>query len=188
MMTLDEYDDPPFEQQTDDGTPVCSDEGDIMDSDDSDDEYGYTDYWPIRHAELSGMEPSSSSDVDVNDLPVVQDYVCPERWRRNDVSAYVDTQLLVKNIRRKITICCFSLCGLTDRFNGPELRWCWDCVDRLVWGYRVSCFYFYLLLFYYLFEQMYRSHIMITCLYHNMQQTYTQLNDIYIHDDKYNDN
>ena len=43
MMALDEYDAPPFEQRTDDGTPVCSDEGDNMDSDDSDDEYGYTD-------------------------------------------------------------------------------------------------------------------------------------------------
>ena len=139
MMALDEYDAPPFEQRTDDGTPDCSDGGDNMDSDDSDDEYGYTDYWPIRHAELSVVEPSSSSDVDVNDSPVVQDYMCPERSRRNDVSAWVDTQLLVKNFQRKMTICCFGLCGLTDRFNGPELRWCWDCVDRLVWGYRVSC-------------------------------------------------
>ena len=34
---------------------------------------------------------------------------------------------------------CQCLCGVTDRFNEPELRWCWDCVDRLVWGYRVSC-------------------------------------------------
>ena len=113
--------------------------GDNMDSDDSDDEYGYTDYWPIHHTELSGVEPSSSSDVDVNESPVVQDYVCPERSRRNDVLACVDMQLLVKSFQQKMTICCFGLCGLTDRFNGPELRWCWDCVDRLVWGYRVSC-------------------------------------------------
>ena len=139
MMALDEYEDPPFEQQTDDGTPVCSDEGDNMDSDDSDDEYGYTDYWPILHAELPGAKASTSNDVDVNDSPVIQDYVCPERTRQNDVSVYIDTQLLVKNFQRKMTICCFGLCGLTDRFIEPELRWCWDCVDRLVWGYRVSC-------------------------------------------------
>ena len=25
------------------------------------------------------------------------------------------------------------------QFNRPELGWCWDCVDRLVWGYHVSC-------------------------------------------------
>ena len=28
---------------------------------------------------------------------------------------------------------------LTDRFKEPGLCWCWNCVDRLVWGYRVSC-------------------------------------------------
>ena len=26
-----------------------------------------------------------------------------------------------------------------DRLNRPGLDWCWDCVDRLVWGYCVSC-------------------------------------------------
>ena len=120
MMALDEYDAPPFEQRTDDGTPDCSDGGGgNMDSDDSDDEYGYTDYWPICHAELPGVKSSSSNDVDVNDSPVVQDYVCPERSGRNDVSVYVDTQLLVKNFQRKMTICCFGLCGLTDRFDEP---------------------------------------------------------------------
>ena len=84
MMALDEYDAPPFEQRTDDETPGCSDGGgggDSMDSDDSDDEFGYTEYWPIRHSELSGVEPGLSSDFDVNDSPVVQDYVCPERWK-----------------------------------------------------------------------------------------------------------
>ena len=49
ILALDEYDAPPFEQRTDDGTPDCSDGGDYIDSDNSDDEYGYTDYWPIRH-------------------------------------------------------------------------------------------------------------------------------------------
>ena len=42
-----------------------------------------------------------------------------------------------------------------------------------------------------LFEQNYRSHIIVTCLYHNMKyKTYIQLNNIYIHvhNDKYNDN
>ena len=65
-----------------------------MDSDDSDDEYGYTDYWPIRHAKLPGAKASTSNDVDVNDSPVIQDYVCPEPTRQNDVSVYIDTQLL----------------------------------------------------------------------------------------------
>ena len=88
-------------------------------------------------AEVSGFETSSYSDTDINDSPVVQEYVCPERRRRDDLLAYVDTQLLVKNYRRRMTVCCFGR-GMTDCLNRPELGWCWDCVDRLVWGYRVS--------------------------------------------------
>ena len=26
-----------------------------------------------------------------------------------------------------------------NRFKEPELCWCWNCLNRLVWGYRVSC-------------------------------------------------
>ena len=89
--------------------------------------------------DVSGLVTSLYSDTDINDSPVVQEYVCPEHRRRDDLSAYVDTQLLVKNCRRKMTVCCFGLCGMTDRLNRLELGWCWDCVDRLVWGYRVSC-------------------------------------------------
>ena len=42
------------------------------------------------------------------------------------------------NYRRGITDCCFGVCGLTDSLNRSEIGWCWDCVDRLLWGYRVS--------------------------------------------------
>ena len=139
MMALDEYDDQPVDQRSYDETPVCSDGEDHGDSDDSDDEYGYTDYWPIRHTELPGVKPISSNDVEANDSPRDQDSACPEHLRRNDVSVYVDTQLLVKNFRQTMTFCCFGMCGLIDRFKESELRWCWNCVDRLVWGYRVSC-------------------------------------------------
>ena len=90
-------------------------------------------------ADVSGLVTILYSDTDIDDSTVVQDYVWPERQRRDDLLAYVDTQLLVKNCRRKMTVCCFGLCGMTYRLNRLELGWCWDCVDRLVWGYRVSC-------------------------------------------------
>ena len=89
--------------------------------------------------ELSGVEPCSYSETDFVDPPVVQEYVCLKRRRQDDVSAYVDTQLLVTNYRGRGTVCCFGLCGMTVSLNRPELCWCWDCVDRLVWGYHVSC-------------------------------------------------
>ena len=90
-------------------------------------------------ADVSGLETSSYSNNAMNDSPGIQECVCPERRRRDELSAHIDIQLLVDNNRRGMTVCCFGLCGITDRLNRPELDWCWDCVDRLVWGYYVSC-------------------------------------------------
>ena len=46
---------------------------------------------------------------------------------------------MMNNYRRGVTDCCFGVCGMTDSFNRSEIGWCWDCVDRLLLGYRVSC-------------------------------------------------
>ena len=110
MMALDEYDAPQFDQRTNEQTTDCSDGEDNRDLDDSDDEYGYTDYWPIRHTELPGIEPSVSNDVEANDSPMSQDSVCPEHSKRNTVSVYIDTQVLVKKFAQKRTFYCFGVC------------------------------------------------------------------------------
>ena len=52
IMTLNEYDAPPFEQGTDGGTPGCSDSEDtssqcMSTDDDSDDDFVYNNEWPI---------------------------------------------------------------------------------------------------------------------------------------------
>ena len=138
MRALDEYDAPQFDKQTNEQTPDGSDEEDNRDLDDSYDEYGYTDYWPIHHTE-SGIEPSVSIDMEANDSPMSQDSVCPEHSKQNTVSVYMDTQVLVKKFAQKRTFYCLGVCVLTDRFKEPGLCGCWNCVDRLVWGYRVSC-------------------------------------------------
>ena len=65
-------------------------------------------------AELSVVETSLYGESDINESPVVQEYVCPERRRRDDLSAYVDTRLLVKNYQRRMMVCCLGLCGMTD--------------------------------------------------------------------------
>ena len=242
IMALNEYDAPPFEQRTDDGTPGCSDSEDtssqcMSTDDDSDDDFFQYNDWhngmntvmpgqtaedtnrtvrngnnncaqysapengndtksdvnlgPVGRAkskfttteagieiyslgvdyakcddipvtkmipvgvldtdehlvmrvstitaEVSGLETSSHSNDAMNDSPGIQECACPERRRRDELSAHVDIQLLVDNNQRSMTVCCFGLCGITDRLSRPELDWCWDCVDRLVWGYCVSC-------------------------------------------------
>ena len=90
-------------------------------------------------SELSEVETGAYSETDINDSPVIKECVCPERRRREELSAYADTQLIMNNYRRGITDCCFGVCGMTDSLNRSEIGWCWDCVDRLLWGYRVSC-------------------------------------------------
>ena len=86
-------------------------------------------------AEVSRVDTSLYS----NDSPGIQECVCPEREKRDDLSAHVDLELWVKNSQRNMTGCCFGLCGISHRLNRSELDWCWECVDRLMWGYRVSC-------------------------------------------------
>ena len=74
-----------------------------------------------------------------NDSQGIQDCVCPEREKQHDLSAHMDFELCGKNSLRNMTGNCFGVCGLTHRLNHLEIDWCWECVDRLVWGYRVSC-------------------------------------------------
>ena len=86
-------------------------------------------------AEVSRLDICSYS----NDPAGIQECVCPEQGKRDDLSAHVDLQLWVEHSQRHLTDRCFGLCGISDRLNRPESDWCWDCVDRLVWGYHVSC-------------------------------------------------
>ena len=120
MMALDEYDAPQFDQQTNEQTPDCSDEEDNRDWDDSDDEYGYTDYWPIHHTETA-IEPRVAIDMEANDSPMSQDSVCLEHSKQNTVLGYMDTQVLVKTFAQKRTFYCLGVCVCVNRpFQGTR--------------------------------------------------------------------
>ena len=86
-------------------------------------------------AEVSRLDIRSYS----NDPAGIQECVCPEQGKCDDLSAHVNLQLWVEHSQRNLTDRCFGLCGISDHLNRPESDWCWDCVDRLVWGYHVSC-------------------------------------------------
>ena len=34
---------------------------------------------------------------------------------------------------------CFGLCGSTNQFHSTDFEWCVECVNRLIWGFLVSC-------------------------------------------------
>ena len=38
-----------------------------------------------------------------------------------------------------MTTSCFGLCGLTNKFHNTDFEWCVQCVNRLLWGFIVSC-------------------------------------------------
>ena len=86
-------------------------------------------------SEVSRLDIRSCS----NDPAGIQECVCPEQGKRDDLSAHVNLQLWVEHSQRNLTDRCFGLWGISDYLNRPESDWCWDCVDRLVWGYHVSC-------------------------------------------------
>ena len=76
---------------------------------------------------------------DSNDSLGIQDCVSAEREKQHDLSAHMDFELCEKDSLRNMTGNCFGVCGLTHRLNRPKIDWCWECIDRLMWGYRVSC-------------------------------------------------
>ena len=74
-----------------------------------------------------------------NNSQGIQDCVCPEREKQHDLSAHMDFELCEKDSLRNMMGNCFGVCGLTHRLNRPEIDWCWECIDRLMWGFRASC-------------------------------------------------
>ena len=69
-------------------------------------------------AEVSRLDTSSDSI----DLPGIQECVCPERGKRDDLSANIDLQLWVKYCQRNMTDRCFGLCGISDRLKPTGIR------------------------------------------------------------------
>ena len=86
-------------------------------------------------AELSQGNTNSHS----NDSPGIQDCVYPKREKQDDLSAHMDFKQCEIHSLRNMTGNCFGVCVLTHRLNLPEIDWCWECINRLIWGYRVSC-------------------------------------------------
>ena len=69
----------------------------------------------------------------------IRDCVSPVSEKEHDLAAHMDFRLCVKDSLRNLTENCFGVCGLTHRLNHPKIDWCWEYIDRLTWGYRVSC-------------------------------------------------
>ena len=69
----------------------------------------------------------------------IRDCALPECATRPMLAAYEDSTLCVRESLPSMTTSCFGLCGLTNQFHHADFEWCVKCVNRLLWGFIVSC-------------------------------------------------
>ena len=96
-------------------------------------------YVVMRVSMITAEVSQGHINSDSNDSPGIQDCVSAEREKQDDLLAHMDFKQCEIDSLQKMTGNCFGVCGLTHRLNRPEIDWCWECIDRLIWGYRVSC-------------------------------------------------
>ena len=102
------------------------------DSDMHDDEF-------IRVSMISVVETRADTSVNIHNSLGTRECVIPEGVTQPTLVAYGDSALCNKESLHIMRKYCFSLCGLTNEFHSTEFEWCVECVNRLIWGFLVSC-------------------------------------------------
>ena len=102
------------------------------DSDMHDDEF-------IRVSMISVDETRGDTSVNIHNSLGTRECVIPECVTQLTLVAYGDSALCNKESLHIMRKYCFGLCGLTNEFHSTEFEWCVECVNRLIWGFLVSC-------------------------------------------------
>ena len=102
------------------------------DSDTYDDEF-------IRVSMISVDETRKDTSVDIHNSLGTRECVIPECVTQPTLVAYGDSALCNKESLQIMRKYCFGLCGSTNQFHSTEFEWCVECVNRLIWGFLVSC-------------------------------------------------
>ena len=102
------------------------------DSDMHDDEF-------IRVSMISVDETRRDTSVNIHSSLGTRECVIPECVIQPTLVAYGDSALCNKESLHIMRKYCFGLCGLTNQFHSMEFEWCGECVNRLIWGFLVSC-------------------------------------------------
>ena len=118
----------------------CITDGDVTvnkgnvagDSDTQENEY-------IRVSMISVDESRRGTSENVHKTIGIRDCVITECGKQPDLSAYKDSVLCNQDSLPIMTHNCFGVCGSTNQFYSPEFEWCVACVDKLIWGFLVSC-------------------------------------------------
>ena len=118
----------------------CITDGDVTvirehvagDSDAHDDEY-------IGLSMISVDETRKDTSVDVHNSLGTRECVIAECVTQPTLVAYGDSALCNKESLQIMRKYCFGLCGSTNQFHSTDFEWCVECVNRLIWGFLVSC-------------------------------------------------
>ena len=118
----------------------CITDGDVTvirenvagDSDAHEDEY-------IGLSMISVDETRKDTSVDVQNSLGTRECVIPECVTQPTLVAYGDSALCNKESLQIMRKYCFGLCGSTNQFHSTDFEWCVECVNRLIWGFLVSC-------------------------------------------------
>ena len=102
------------------------------DSDTHEDEF-------IRVSMISVDETRRDTSVDIHNSLGTRECVIPECVKQPTLVAYGDSALCNEESLQIMRKHCFGLCGSTNQFHSTEFEWCVECVNRLIWGFLVSC-------------------------------------------------
>ena len=118
----------------------CITEGDVTvisgnvdeDSDMHDDEF-------IQVSTISVDVTRRDTSGNIHSSLGTRECVIPECVIQPTLVAYGDSALCIEESLHIMRKSCFGLCGWTYQFYSTEFEWCEKCVNRLIWGFLVSC-------------------------------------------------
>ena len=93
----------------------------------------------IRVSMISVDGKRKETSVHSPDSLWIRDCVIPECETQPIVVAYGDSAMCDKESLQIMTTSCSGLCGSTHQFHNTDFEWCVECVNRLLWGFLVSC-------------------------------------------------
>ena len=93
----------------------------------------------IRVSMISVDETRRGASAHIHNSLGIRDCVIPECETQPTLVAYRDSALCNKESLPIMTKYCFGLCGSTNQFHSTDFEWCVECVNRLIWGFLVSC-------------------------------------------------
>ena len=93
----------------------------------------------IKVSMISVDETRRGTSEHIHNSLGIRDCVIAECETQPTLFAYGDSALCNNDSLQIMTKYCFGVCGSTSQFYSTDFAWCVECVDKLIWGFLVSC-------------------------------------------------